>query len=407
MKSFKEYTALVEAITIGKAYDINKFDTLKNMRTPTSVKVVDYIKKAGKDPEVVYSLNGKKKSVSAKVFKQMMVEAKKQKYKLRSKDTGKTAEKLLTKKEAEKLRDQGVDATLLEKMSDHDFVTDIVWDVKTEIDPDKDWDKFKAEVIKQAKKKKVKTDGYMIADILDESVKTSQDLTEGMMGDTVTAVLGAIAGFGGTALGDKLKDHLSQQYRIKNLSMDQVNKIKSDGESWQVLKKGDKRVTNRMIKQLNKLDAALDKGADAKSVLAIMDEVTALIQRDAAKAEEIHYENVREYSDELLRAYYINKNDTDLNDPTSAAERKQQTKNYKAMTALLREYQREVHNRWNGQSHKNISKLEDNILKHAKEHAKVENRAKTGSDKSFKIWTKKRAESLQKLEAEIKKYQGK
>ena len=245
------------------------------------------------------------------------------------------------------------------------------------------------------------------SDIREESTKATQDLTEGLIGDTATAVLGAIAGFGGTALGDKLKDHLSQQYRIKNLSMDQVNKIKSDGESWQVLKKGDKRVTNRMVKQLNKLDAALDKGADAKSVLAIMDEVTALIQSDASKAEEIHYENVREMSYELLRAYYINKNDTDLNDPTSAAERKQQTKNYKSMTAYLSEYQREVHNRWNSQPHKNISKLEDKMLRHAKEHAKVENKAKTGSDKSFKIWTKKRADSIQKLEAEIKKYQGK
>ena len=103
-----------------------------------------------------------------------VTEAKKQKYKLRSRDTGKTAEKLLTSKEAEKLRDQGVDATLLEKMSDHDYVTDIVWDVKTKIDPDKDWNKFKKEVIKRASKMLIKTDGYEIADILSESVTEGQ-----------------------------------------------------------------------------------------------------------------------------------------------------------------------------------------------------------------------------------------
>ena len=73
MKTFNEY--IFEAIAIGKEYEINKFDTLKNMRTPTSVKVVDYIKKAGKDPQVVYSLDGKEKSVSAKVFKKMMAES--------------------------------------------------------------------------------------------------------------------------------------------------------------------------------------------------------------------------------------------------------------------------------------------------------------------------------------------
>lgn len=449
------------------------------------------------------------------------------------------------------------ESVVTEAMSDHDFVTDIVWDVKTKIDPDKNWDKFKAEVIKQAKKKKVKTDGYMIADILDESVteaktglteidkssrgsgaknailtviddlesaffnlerygkrdkqlkselsdtmkdlkaahkklmnvqkelservvteafridngttvkmkdskgkelygkvvatlkvmgqagvtvkwndgtkgnfkndqfasvsmdrkadyqisesvKTSQDLTEGMMGDTVTAVLGAIAGFaGGTTLGDKLKDYLSQQYRIKNLSMDQVNKIKSDGESWQVLKKGDKRVTNRMIKLLKKLDDALDTGADAKSVLAIMDEVTDRIRRDAQKSERIHYDKVREMASEILSAYYINKNVTDPDDPQSAAERKQQQKNYDALLRLRSEYSKEVYNRWNGQPHKNISKLEDKMLKHLKDNAKAENKAKAGSDKSLKIWIKKRADLIQKLEAEIKKYQGK
>jgi ribosomal protein S6 len=243
---------------------------------------------------------------------------------------------------------------------------------------------------------------------ISESVKTSQDLTEGLIGDTATAVLGAIAGFGkNTKLGAKLQDYLAQQYRIKSLSMDQVNKIKSDGESWQVLKKGDKRVTKRIIRVLNKLDAALYKGADAKSVLAIMDEVTDIIETDAYKTEREHYDYVRGMSNELRRAYYINKNDTDPNDPISAAERKQQQKNYDALTKLINEYGKEVYKRWNGQPHKNISKLEDKMLAHAKEHAKVENKAKAGSDKSLKIWTKKRADLIQKLEAEIKKYQGK
>ena len=244
--------------------------------------------------------------------------------------------------------------------------------------------------------------------IREASTKASQELTEGLIGDTVTAVLGAIAGFGGgTALGDKLKDHLSKQYRIKNLSMDQVNQIKSDGESWQVLKKGDKRYTKRITRQLAKLDDALEKGLDAESVLAIMDEVTAIIQNSTKKAEKIHYDEVREMVSEILSAYYINKNVTDPDDPQSAAERKQQQKNYDALLRLRSEYGKEVYKRWNSQPHKNISKLEDKMLKHLKANAKAENKAKAGSDKSLKIWIKKRAALIQKLEDEIKKYQGK
>lgn len=257
------------------------------------------------------------------------------------------------------------------------------------------------------------------SDIREESTKASQDLTEGLIGDTATAVLGAIAGFGkNTKLGAKLQDYLAQQYRIKSLSMDQVNKIKSDGESWQVLKKGDKRVTKRMITALKKLDAALDKGLDAKSVLAIMDEVTNIIETDAYKTEKKHYDEVRGMTTELLRAYYINKNTTETAGDLDQeqweqqqqlidAARAQQKKNYDALTRLINEYGKEVYKRWTGEPHKNISKLEDKMLAHAKEHAKVENKAKAGSDKSLKIWTKKRADLIQKLEAEIKKYQGK
>lgn len=251
------------------------------------------------------------------------------------------------------------------------------------------------------------------SDIREESTKASQELTEGLIGDTVTAVLGAIAGFGkNTKLGTKLQDYLAQQYRIKSLSMDQVNKIKSDGESWQVLKKGDKRVTKSIISALNKLDAALDKGADAASVLAIMDKVTDIIETDAYRTEKKHYDEVRGMTTELLRAYYINKNTTTYDtetagDPDQQAARAQQKKNYDALTRLISEYGKEVYKRWNYEAHKNISKLEDKMLAHAKEHAKVENRAKAGSDKSLKIWTKKRADLIQKLEDEIKKYQGK
>lgn len=74
-RSANKQESVTEAIAIGKEYEINKFDTLKNMRSPESVKVIDYIKKPGKDPQVVYSLNGKEKTISAKVFKKMMVEA--------------------------------------------------------------------------------------------------------------------------------------------------------------------------------------------------------------------------------------------------------------------------------------------------------------------------------------------
>ena len=66
------------------------------------------------------------------------------------------------------------EAVVTEKMDDHDYVTDIVWDVKTKIDPDKNWNKFKKEVIKRANKMLIKTDGYEIADILSESVTESK-----------------------------------------------------------------------------------------------------------------------------------------------------------------------------------------------------------------------------------------
>ena len=61
-----------EAIVIGNTYDIQKFDGAKNRRDLVSIKIVDVVKKVGKIAKVVYTLKGKRTSVSIKVFKKLI-----------------------------------------------------------------------------------------------------------------------------------------------------------------------------------------------------------------------------------------------------------------------------------------------------------------------------------------------
>jgi phage FluMu gp28-like protein len=56
-----------------------------------------------------------------------------------------------------------------ESMSKEDVLSDIIDDVRKKISPEKEWEKFKKEVLKQAKKQNIKTDGYEIADLLGDN----------------------------------------------------------------------------------------------------------------------------------------------------------------------------------------------------------------------------------------------